>query len=257
MSNISPNMLEIRGLSINSGNKRLLHDVNLVIPSGEIHALLGPNGSGKTTLMMAIMGFSEYQVTAGRIIFNNENITNMDINERAEKGIAIALQRPPSINGLTLRKILEYILKDDPEKEGRIIDLARIAKLDQFLDRSVNKGLSGGEIKRAELLQLLALNPAFAMIDEPDSGVDIEAMTTVGNLIEHIFQPDSLHPALRKSGLIITHNCNVLKYFNVDKAHIMYEGRIGCSGNPNLVIKTINEHGYDECIRCIGEKEDS
>jgi Fe-S cluster assembly ATP-binding protein len=133
--------------------------------------------------------------------------------------------------------------------------LARTAQMELFLDRSINNGLSGGEIKRAELLQLLSMSPAFSMIDEPDSGVDIEALALVGRLVDKLFSPDAAHPAKRKAGLIITHSGNILNYLSIDKAHVMHEGNIGCSGNPAIILDTISKHGYEECVRCIGKGE--
>ncbi|HRX59083.1 MAG TPA: ABC transporter ATP-binding protein [Eubacteriales bacterium] len=249
------NILEIQNLSVRAGGKLLLDSVDLAIPYGEVHALLGQNGSGKTSLMMTIMGFSGYEVTQGRILFMGRDITALDVCERARLGIAIAQQRPPTIDGVKLRSVLQYTLRNSPDPDEALIRLAKEAQMERFLDRSINGGLSGGEIKRAELLQLLSLSPAFSMMDEPDSGVDIEALSLVGKLINKLFVPDETHPVRRSAGLIITHSGNILKYLHLDKAHVMHNGRIGCSGNPALIMETIGKYGYNECVRCIDQKE--
>jgi Fe-S cluster assembly ATP-binding protein len=246
------NLLEIRDLTVQAGDKVLLDGLNLTVPSGEVHALLGQNGSGKTTLMMTIMGFSGYEVTEGQILFEGQDITELDVSERARLGIAIAQQRPPTIDGVKLRSILSYILRNRENPGEAMAKLAETAQMERFLDRSINDGLSGGEIKRAELLQLLAMSPTFSMMDEPDSGVDIEALGLVGRLTNQLFSPDEKKPAKRKAGMIITHSGNILKYLNVDKAHVMHKGSIGCSGNPTIILDTISKHGYEECVRCIG-----
>jgi len=246
------NILEIRDLSVRAGEKVLLSHLNLAVPDGEVHALLGQNGSGKTSLMMTIMGFSGYEVTRGEILFKGQNITEMDVCERARLGIAIAQQRPPTIPGVTLRRILTYALRNTKNPEEKLAELAKAARMEPFLDRSINDGLSGGEIKRAELLQLLAISPAFSMMDEPDSGVDIEMLALVGELISRLFSLDEKRRAKRKAGLIITHSGNILKYTNIDKAHVMHSGSIGCSGNPAIILEQIGRYGYEECIRCMG-----
>ena len=246
-------ILEIENLSVNVKGTQLLKDLNLKVPYGEVHALFGQNGSGKTSLMMTIMGFSNYEITQGRILYKGRDITGLDVNERAKLGIAISQQRPPTIEGVSLHTMLSYILKDEPDSEGKINKLAETTNMKPFLERSINDGLSGGEIKRAEFLQLLAMQPEFSMLDEPDSGVDIEALNLVGGLINKLFSPDGAHPVKRRSGLIITHSGNISKYIKMDKAHVMHEGRIGCSGNPELVMDTIGVCGYEECVRCIEE----
>ncbi len=254
MGNYS-NILEIKDLCVRAGDKNLLDHLNLAIPDGEVHALLGQNGSGKTTLMMTIMGFSDYEIMQGQILFKGKDITGLDVCERARLGIAIAQQRPPTINGVKLQSILAYTLRNEKNSEDVLNELARTTQMEQFLDRSINDGLSGGEIKRAELLQLLSMSPAFSMMDEPDSGVDIEALALVGKLINKLFAPDEKYPVKRKAGIVITHSGNVLKYLNFDKAHVMHNGNIGCSGNPALIMDTIGKHGYEECVRCINSEE--
>lgn len=249
------NILEIRDLSVQVGKKPLISHLDLAIPDGEVHALLGQNGSGKTSLMMTIMGFSSYQVTGGQILFKEKDITHLSVYERAQLGIAISQQRPPTIQGVTLRSVLTHILRDAKDPEEKLVALAQTAHMENFLDRSINDGLSGGEIKRAELLQLLAMSPEFSMMDEPDSGADIEALALVGGLMNKLFSPDEKHPVRRRAGLIITHSGNILKYLNIDKAHIMHHGGIGCEGNPVMILDMIGRCGYEECVRCMEKGE--
>jgi Fe-S cluster assembly ATP-binding protein len=227
--------------------QEILHDINLTIPEGEVHALLGPNGSGKTSLMMAIMGFSDYEVCRGQIIFDGKDITELDLTERARFGLGIAQQRPPTIAGVRLGQILNYVAASVPQWDAEVKELVQAAQMEQFLERDVNAGLSGGEIKRSELLQLLATHPRFAMMDEPDSGVDLEALVLVGDLINTIFSRDPARPAKRRAGLVITHTGHILNYVHADKAHVILDGCIGCSGNPHIIFDRIRKSGYEEC----------
>ena len=248
------NIIEINDLCVRVDNKSILDHLDLTIPYGEVHALLGQNGSGKTSLMMTIMGFSAYKITQGEILFEGQNITDLNICQRAHLGIAMGLQRPPTVDGVAMRSILTHILRNRHGSDEKLKKLASLTQTELFLDRNINDSLSGGEIKRSELLQLLALSPKFCMMDEPDSGVDIEALSLIGKLINHVFSPDNIKPAKRNAGLIITHSGNILDYLNIDKAHIMHNGNIGCSGNPTIMLDKINSCGYEECIRCMARR---
>ncbi len=245
------NVLEIRDLCVEVEEKELLHDLDLTIPDGEVHALLGPNGSGKTTLVMTIIGYPEYRVTKGQILFNGEDITELDITERARLGIGVSQQRPPTIAGVKLQQILDYVIANAPQRAQEVDDLARAFHTEEFLNRDVNAGLSGGEIKRSELFQLLATRPRFAMMDEPDSGIDLEALAVVGDMVNALLSKEPGRPAHRRAGLIITHTGHILDYVHADKAHIMLDGRIGCSGNPLILLDKVRKYGYEECVRCI------
>jgi Fe-S cluster assembly ATP-binding protein len=134
-------------------------------------------------------------------------------------------------------------------------ELADATRVKTFLDRGINEGLSGGEIRRAELMQLMAQNPVFSMLDEPDSGLDMESIAPLGRLINSLFSPDPEHPVKRRAGLIITHNGDILNYMNADKAHIMIDGNLCCSGNPGMILETVSKSGFEECARCMRERQ--
>lgn len=240
-------MLEIEDLHVNVGDREILHDINLRIEDGETHVLLGPNGSGKSSLLMTIMGFANFTVTSGTIRFNGENITGLPVHERASRGLGIMFQRPPTISGLKLGKLLE-VTSGHRAREAQ--EYARYMHLDQFLDRDVNKGFSGGEIKRSEVLQLLVQNPSFVMLDEPESGVDLENISLIGHAIEKLLEKDVHLVNRKKSGLVITHTGYILDYLDADRGHVMCDGEIKCHGNPREILRDIQARGYRECMEC-------
>ena len=227
------------------GDKTLLKDVSLHIEEGETRMLFGENGSGKTSLLMAIMGLGDYKVTSGRIMFKGEDITNLPTNERAQKGIGIMFQRPPTITGLKVKEMLEIIEKNGDDIE----ELARSLNFDEFLDRDLNAGFSGGEIKRAELLQLMAQDPDLVLLDEPESGVDLVNIDLIGNAIRKLLQKD-VHKNRRKSGLIITHSGYILDYVEADKGCVLVNETIWCTGNPHEILQGIRDRGYEGCLTC-------
>ena len=240
-------MLHIEDLHVKVGDREVLHDINLHIEDGETHVLLGPNGSGKTTLLMTIMGFTSYSITDGKIIFKGEDVTTMKSHERAQRGIGMLFQRPPTISGLKLGKMLTAISKNRNED---ITKLASSVHMDQFLERDINKGFSGGEIKRSEVLQLMIQNPDFVMLDEPESGVDLENISLIGNAIGSLLEKEKHLIKRKKSGLVITHTGFILDYIDADKGHVMCEGEIKCHGNPREILKDIKQRGYKECLEC-------
>ena len=237
-------LLLIEGLRVSVGGKEVLKGVDLEIGHGETHVLFGPNGSGKSTLVMAIMGAPGYQVTAGRIVFNGEDITELPPDERAKRGIGLAFQRPPAVKGVKLRDLLAQI------GDGEAPKFAKELLLEDHLDRDVNLGFSGGEAKRSELLQLLVQRPHLVLLDEPESGVDLESMKLVGKVIKELLRP---HPILKRqtSGLIITHTGYVLDYVTADKGHVMLGGRVICSGHPRDIFEAIQEAGFEGCKECL------
>ncbi|MGD1005472.1 MAG: ABC transporter ATP-binding protein [Methanoregulaceae archaeon] len=240
-------MLHIEDLHVKVGEKEVLHDINLHINEGETHVLLGPNGSGKTTLLMTIMGFSNYTITEGKILFKGEDVTKMHAHERAKRGMGMLFQRPPTISGLKLGKILTAISHDKGEN---IPELARSVHMDGFLERDINKGFSGGEIKRSEVLQLLIQNPDFIMLDEPESGVDLENISLIGAAIGSLLEKDKHIIKRQKSGLVITHTGYILDYLETDRGHVMCDGQIKCHGNPREILMDIKQRGYKECLEC-------
>jgi Fe-S cluster assembly ATP-binding protein len=240
-------MLQIEDLHVNVGNKEVLHDINLNIADGETHVLLGPNGSGKTTLLMTIMGFANYTVTEGKILYNGEDVTRTKAHERAKRGIGMLFQRPPTISGLKLSKMLTAISQN---KDVDIPALASSVHMDKFLERDINKGFSGGEIKRSEVLQLMIQNPDFVMLDEPESGVDLENISLIGTAIGSLLEKDKHLIDRKKSGLVITHTGFILDYLDADKGHVMCDGEIKCHGNPREILKEIKQRGYKECLEC-------
>ena len=250
------NTLEIRDLCVEVDGKRLLEGVDLAIPDGEVHALLGPNGCGKTTLMMVIMGFPRYEVVEGSILFKGQDITDLDLTGRARLGIGIAQQRPPTIAGVTLRQLLDHLVREQPERLAEIDELSDTFRMEQLLKRDINANFSGGEIKRSEILQLLILSPEFVMLDEPDSGVDLETLQLVGEMVNALFVREGGRPVKRKAGLIITHTSYILDHVHADRAHIMLNGIVGCSGNPGVMMEEIRRNGYAECVRCVRRMSD-
>lgn len=250
-------MLKIEDLKVEVEGKVILDHIDLTVEDGNTHVLFGPNGSGKTSLLMTIMGFEGYKVTQGSIYFKDEEITNLPVHERAKMGIGISFQRPPSIDGLNLGGLLEFL----GCKGEDVNDIASKIGFEKFLDRDINVGFSGGEIKRSELLQLMVQEPDFYLFDEPESGVDLESINLIGNTINQLLKGYGLNGRehcskdernnRKKSGLIITHTGHILDYVDADQANVIYNGRIACRGNPGELLKGISSHGYEECVRCL------
>jgi len=243
-------MLEIKQLSVAVEGRQILKDTNLSIRTGETHVLFGPNGSGKTTLLMAIMGFPKYQVTEGSITFRGQNITRLPMDERARLGIGMSFQRPPVVRGVRTRDMMAACLKERGNEEI-IGNLAEKTELAGFLDRDINYGFSGGEIKRSELMQLLAQRPVLTLLDEPESGVDLVNIALIGELINELLEKNCPIRERHCMGLIITHTGHILDYVNARTGYVLCNGRIGCEGDPHEILKTIKEKGYEECIRCL------
>ena len=253
-------MLVIEDLQVELAGKIILNHIELEIKPGETHVLFGPNGSGKTTLLMTIMGYPQYHVKKGKIYFKGEDITNMPINERARLGIGMSYQRPPTIHGLKTRQMVHICAK---HKDIDVEELARRVNFQDFLDRDVNEGFSGGEIKRSELLQLMAQDPDLMLFDEPESGVDMENIALVGKTIAMLLQKDydDLAPKNKskmqkklertKMGLIITHTGYILDYVAADKGQVLFDGYLSCVSNPREILNCISKSGYEECVRCI------
>ncbi|RLC95330.1 MAG: ABC transporter ATP-binding protein [Chloroflexi bacterium] len=251
-------MLLIEDLQVNIGGRAILKHIDLEIKPGETHVLFGPNGSGKTSLIMAIMGYPQYEVVAGRIVFKGVDITHSPINERAKMGIGMSYQRPPTVHGVKTRQMVHICAGGRPDVDPE--ELASRLNFASFLDRDINAGFSGGEIKRSELLQLLAQRPDLVLFDEPESGVDLENIALVGEaiavLLEKEREPGNARAMSQvkrersKMGLIITHTGFILDYVPADKGYVLYDGVLSCSGNPAEILNWISECGYEECAKC-------
>jgi len=241
-------MLKVQDLWVSVGDREILKGVNFSMNYGEIHTLFGPNGAGKTTLMMTLMGFPKYKIGQGRIYFKGEEITDKDVYERARLGLGVSFQRPPTVRGVTLKKMIEIITDDQKDTEG-VMDIVEKLHLSGHLDRGLNDGFSGGEMKRSELLQLMVQRPDLVLIDEPESGVDIENIVLVGEAINKLLGKDKVKDQ-RRGAIIITHTGYILDYVNTDKGYIIIDGNLVCGGNPRDILSEIKKHGYRRCAEC-------
>ena len=251
-------MLKIQDLHVRVGGNEVLKGINLEMQEGETFILFGPNGSGKTSLLMTLMGFSGYEVSKGSIFFKGKDITDMPSFERARLGIGMSFQRPPTIHGLKTREMVRLCAG---EREVDVEDLAEKVNMKGFLDRDINSGFSGGEIKRSEILQLMAQNPSLVLFDEPESGVDLENMALIGKTARAILdgphEPRNsaslkeLQSQYKTSGLIITHTGYILDYINADRGQVLYQGVLCCTARPRDILDHISKYGYKECVRCL------
>ena len=240
-------LLVIENLHVEVEGKEVLKGVNLTIKEGETAILFGPNGSGKTTLLMSIMGFNGYNITEGKIIFKGTELNGLPPYERARMGIGVAFQKPPKIKGVKLKSILDIVSKNKDYE-----DFIDILNLSEHVDRDVNVGFSGGEMKRSEILQLFAQSPDLVLLDEPESGVDLENVKILGKVISILLEKHKLIKERKRSGLIITHTGYILDYVEADRGYIMLKGRIICEANPHEILKTIQKSGFKECEKCKG-----
>ncbi|MGS5040911.1 Fe-S cluster assembly ATPase SufC [Staphylococcus saprophyticus] len=242
-----PSTLEIKDLHVSIEDKEILKGVNLTINTGEIHAIMGPNGTGKSTLSSAIMGHPSFEVTQGEVILDGVNILELEVDERAKAGLFLAMQYPSEITGVTNADFMRSAINAKRE-EGEEINLMQfIKKLDKEMDyldidqdmaqRYLNEGFSGGEKKRNEILQLMMLEPKFAILDEIDSGLDIDALKVVSKGINQMRDKEF-------GSLIITHYQRLLNYITPDHVHVMYGGKVVTSGGPELA-KRLEEEGYE------------
>lgn len=241
----SNNLLKITRLHVSVGDKEILHGVDLTVNSDETHVLMGPNGTGKSTLGYAITGNPAYTVTEGDIVFGGESIVDMPVNERAKKGIFLSFQNPLEVPGVTLSSFIRSALEQKTKTRLRLWDFKKkLAETMKLLDmdksyahRDLNVGFSGGEKKKAEILQMLMLEPKLAILDETDSGLDVDAVRTVSQGVK--LYRERVHGSL----LIITHSTRILEALTVDAAHVMENGVIVKNGGAELVDK-INEKGF-------------
>jgi Fe-S cluster assembly ATP-binding protein len=241
-------VLRIVNLSVKIDGRKVLQNVNLYIQKGQTFALFGPNGSGKSSLLMTIAGHPKYKVYDGRIIFKGVDITDKPADERVRMGLGIAYQHPPKVTGVKLKDIIKHCAKLGGT-EDKVDEYVKMLKMENLLDRDINVGFSGGEVKRSELLQLLLMNPDFVMLDEPDSGVDLENIAVIGEAINKLLERDKPEKERKKSGIIITHTGQILKFVDADYGIILYKGRVACIGDPKDILRIVEKHGYEECVR--------
>ena len=238
-------LLEISNLHVSAGDKEILRGVNLTVGRDETHVLMGPNGTGKSTLGYAVTGNPAYSVTAGSIVFDGEDITELPVDERAKKGIFLSFQNPLEVPGVTLSAFIRSALEQKTGSRLRLWDfkkkLAETMKLlsmdEAYAERDLNVGFSGGEKKKAEILQMLMLEPKLAILDETDSGLDVDAVRTVSRGVQ--LYRERVHGSL----LIITHSTRILEALSVDAAHVTESGVIIKNGGASLVDE-INEKGF-------------
>ena len=230
-------VLKIENLWVSVNGKVILKGVDMVIKEGEVHVLFGPNGSGKSTLLGAIMGLPRYKIEKGRIYFMGKDITHLPVYERAKMGIGLAFQKPPIVKGVKLLNLIKLMNKSS----YKIEEIADILNMRDFLDRDLNDGFSGGEVKRAELMQLLAQNPRFVMLDEPESGVDLENISLISKAINLLFEKDKKIVERKKSALIITHTGYILDYITAEVGHVLFDGEVICYGYPYDILEVLKK----------------
>lgn len=246
---MSKQLLQIKDLSVNVEEKEILRGLNLTVNRGETHVLMGPNGAGKSTLGFTLMGNPRYEVTKGEILFHGKDIVGEPANQRAKDGIFLSFQSPVEVPGISLANFIRSALEQRTGKRIRPWAFRKemkkamdILKMDEsYADRDLNVGFSGGEKKKAEILQLLMLNPELAILDETDSGLDVDAVRTVSLGVEE-YQKNR-NGAL----LIITHSTKILEALKVDRTHVLVNGEIVEDGGP-LLVQEINESGFERFL---------
>lgn len=244
-------VLEITGLRVSVEKKEIIRGMDLNVGEGEVHIVFGPNGSGKSTLLNAILKLPGYSIDAGEIRVKSKNIQDMTTDEIANLGIGMSFQHPPKIKGVTLRNFLNVINRSED-----LDDEIRALSMEDFLERELNVGFSGGELKRAEVLKLYAQSPDLLLIDEPESGVDIENIAVISKAINRILQKETPMKLRKRSALIITHTGHILNYIEADIGHVFMDGKIICTGNPKVIMEDIKKHGFSGCAACIKEQKD-
>ena len=233
-----PNALEITDLKARLGDLEILKGIDIVVPFGEVHALMGPNGSGKSTLTHVLMGSSDYDAS-GSALVGGVDVMGLPVHERARMGLFEAFQYPTEVPGVSLDDLvaeMAEVATDPAAARTRAEDASQLLGMDRFLDRAINTGLSGGEKKRSEMFQLAVASPKIAILDEIDSGLDIDAVREVAAMVE----------TLRSSSLgvlVITHYSRILRYMNPDRVHVMVDGRVVESGGPEIA-ERLEAEGY-------------
>lgn len=239
-------ILEVKGLSVKVESKLILKDLNFSLKEGMSHILFGPNGSGKTTLISALMGLPGYEVISGKIFFQGVDITDKNTDERAKLGIVVSFQNPPEITGVKLGDLLKLCLGKTETDEFSAEEMRQIEafRLTSFLNRDINVGFSGGERKRSEILQMIFLRPKLLLLDEPDSGVDVESLRMIALEIQRYIENS------RSSAFIITHKGDILEHVKASYGCILLEGRFHCFTDPISIYENIKRLGYEQCVAC-------
>ncbi|HII95793.1 MAG TPA: ABC transporter ATP-binding protein [Candidatus Methanofastidiosum sp.] len=245
-------MLRVVNLGAEVEGNPILDHVNLYIKEGQTYVLFGPNGNGKTSLLMTLIGNPAFKVTYGRIMFKGQDINDLSTDQRVKMGMGISFQNPPKVSGLKLIDMLLNCAKQSGTDQNKIYEYAQMLNMEKFLNRSVNVGFSGGEVKRSEVLQLLILNPDLVLFDEPDSGVDLDNIAIIGSAMGDLLHRKKNKDERKKSGLIITHQGHILDYVDADYGLILYKGMIACMGNPYDMLDEISKKGYEGCVeKCL------
>ncbi len=257
---MSDQILNIHALAASVAEKEILHTIDLTIGRGETHVIMGPNGAGKSTLAGVLMGNPAFLVTRGTVEFDGEDLLPLAVNERAKKGIFLSFQNPIEVPGISLENFIRSAMEQRTGERVKIWQFRKEVKKvletlqmdDSYAERDLNVGFSGGEKKKAEILQMLLLKPALAILDETDSGLDVDAVRTVSRGVEE-FQKDK-----SASLLIITHNAAILSALHVDKVHILVDGKIVAEGGPELIEKVEQEGfaGFEEKLPELEEKHE-
>lgn len=244
-------LLEANNVSVNIEENTILSDISFTLDEGETWMVFGPNGGGKSSLMYTIMGYPDYEVTTGNLLMAGQDLSKLDIYERSMLGMGFGVQHPPVIQGVTLGDMLRHCLGKSPEYSfrGKERELITNLGMEKLLDRKLNHGFSGGERKRAEVLQVLFQRPRMVMLDEPDSGVDIESLTLIADTIQAYLESSGA------SAMIITHKGKILDHIKADKACVIMEGRLLCFNEPRTIFGMIQESGYNQCLTCEQYKE--
>lgn len=246
-------ILTISGLHVSASGKPVIKGTDLTIKKGEVHVLFGPNGSGKSTLLSAVMALPGYTVTQGSITVMGRDVHAMATDEIARLGVGLSFQHPPSVSGVTMEAFLAAVNRTR-DLETEIGELG----MESFLFRDLNVGFSGGELKRAEILKLYAQDPDLLLIDEPESGVDIENIAVIARALNKMLHTGLPGMHRKKSALIITHTGHILERVPADVGHVFIDGRIVYTGDPDMIMATIRTRGFQGCVDSLkSRKEES
>lgn len=264
--------LVIKDLCVEVAGRRILDKLNLSVPSGELHVLFGPNGAGKSVLVSTIAGYPQYKITGGFINLYGKDISKLSINERICAGLGLCEQRPPTVKGVSYRTLINAMAKTRGRDADEALAEYQALRPGEWLEREINEGLSGGESKACELALTTIQKPSCILLDEPDSGVDPVQLGRMARMIEGMLGRLCLHcgktidqqgnhycvvngtwyqtPRKTTAGILVTHSAGILQHMRVDRAHLLLDGAIRCSGEAAHMLETIREKGFDFCREC-------